>query len=106
MSDSMTTGSAAGSLTRVVDCDLCGKPTKMTATKRCDRCWELERRVQDDPDIARKVLIEVSGQQRAYVLAVIDKMRGVIEAVYRRWDEGDEADAPELGAAILEAMKL
>lgn len=42
-------------------CGLCGEPTRMTSTLRCDRCWELERRIQSDPDIARRVLLELGG---------------------------------------------
>ena len=41
-------------------CGLCGKPTPMTATKRCDGCWELERRVLAQPDLARKILAAVT----------------------------------------------
>lgn len=39
-----------------VPCGLCGLPTIMTGTKRCDRCWELERRIESDPDLARWIL--------------------------------------------------
>lgn len=39
-----------------VPCELCNKPTPMTGSKRCDRCWELERRIQADPAIARKII--------------------------------------------------
>lgn len=34
-------------------CEWCGKETPMTGTKRCDRCWELERRIEADPKLAR-----------------------------------------------------
>lgn len=30
----------------------------MTGTKRCDGCWELERRIHRDPGLARKILKE------------------------------------------------
>ena len=39
-----------------VPCELCGKPTPMTFTKRCDPCWELEQRIHSDPALARKIL--------------------------------------------------
>lgn len=39
-----------------VRCELCGAHTPMTATKRCDRCWELETRIESDPVLARKIL--------------------------------------------------
>lgn len=39
-----------------VPCGLCGKPTRMTGTKRCDGCWELESRIQGDPVLAAKIL--------------------------------------------------
>jgi hypothetical protein len=28
----------------------------MTGTKRCDGCWELERRIHSNPELARKIL--------------------------------------------------
>lgn len=37
-------------------CESCGAPTKMLATKRCDKCWELERRITADPELAQKIL--------------------------------------------------
>jgi hypothetical protein len=30
-----------------VPCDTCGEPTTFTGTKRCNNCWEVERRIQD-----------------------------------------------------------
>jgi hypothetical protein len=30
-----------------VACETCGEQTPMTGTKRCDRCWEVERRLKD-----------------------------------------------------------
>lgn len=29
-----------------VACETCGEPTHMTATKRCNRCWEIESRLE------------------------------------------------------------
>lgn len=46
---------------RYVDCALCGKPTQMKGTKRCDPCWELEWRVKVRPDIARRILNTLGG---------------------------------------------
>lgn len=39
-----------------VPCDLCGTPTPMTGTRRCDPCWELERRVEQRPEVAKKLV--------------------------------------------------
>ena len=39
-----------------VPCGLCGVPTQMKATRRCDWCWELEGRIRRNPDLARKIL--------------------------------------------------
>ena len=39
-----------------VPCGLCGTPTRMTGTKRCDRCWELEARIHANPDLAEAIL--------------------------------------------------
>lgn len=45
-----------------VACEICGEQTPMIATKRCDRCWELERRIRADPDIAWRILIRGIGR--------------------------------------------
>jgi hypothetical protein len=37
-------------------CRLCGEPTTYTGTARCDRCWELEGRIERDPELARQIL--------------------------------------------------
>lgn len=39
-----------------VPCELCGTPTPMTGTRRCNRCWELESRVQADPELTLTIL--------------------------------------------------
>jgi len=39
-----------------VPCELCGTPTRMLGTKRCDGCWEIERRINHQPELARKIL--------------------------------------------------
>ncbi len=45
-----------------VPCGLCGRPTPMTGTRRCDWCWELEKRVKMDLELARKVLDSIAPQ--------------------------------------------
>jgi hypothetical protein len=49
-----------------VPCDICGDPTPMLATKRCDRCWELERRIERDPHLARKILARVEKEDNEW----------------------------------------
>lgn len=44
----------------MVKCDLCGAPTSFKGTRRCNRCWELETRIQRDPELARKILATVT----------------------------------------------
>lgn len=43
-------------------CDLCGQLAAPLSTTRCDRCWELERRIQDDPELARRILSSLAPQ--------------------------------------------
>ncbi len=57
-----TTASSAGPTEGppgTIPCKLCGKPTYMLGTKRCDRCWELETRVRTDPELAKRILEEI-----------------------------------------------
>lgn len=42
-----------------VPCELCGVQTRMIGTKRCDQCWELERRIEAAPQLARQILERV-----------------------------------------------
>ena len=37
-------------------CEICGDVTPYTGTRRCNRCWELEKRITSDPHLARKIL--------------------------------------------------
>lgn len=39
-----------------VPCGICGTPTAMTGTKRCDPCWEMETKIVQNPILARKIL--------------------------------------------------
>ena len=41
---------------RTIPCELCGSPTRMLGTKRCDRCWELETRTKMDLELAKKII--------------------------------------------------
>jgi len=52
---------------KTIPCELCGNPTRTLATKRCDRCWELERRIQSDPGLARQILIAIDGSVKDLV---------------------------------------
>lgn len=45
-----------GSKTPTVPCRLCSSPTPMLGTKLCDRCWELEHRIEGDVELAIKTL--------------------------------------------------
>lgn len=40
----------------VVPCGICGVKTNMTGTLRCNRCWELEKRILANPELARRIL--------------------------------------------------
>ena len=40
----------------VVHCKICGKLTDFTGTKLCNRCWELETRIDRDIELTIKIL--------------------------------------------------
>lgn len=46
----------------ICDCTICGKPTTMTGTQKCDGCWELNMQLQmliaKDPQKAKEFLEE------------------------------------------------
>ncbi len=47
-----------------VPCLLCGQPG-LLGTRRCDRCYELEHRIEMDPSLARKILERVEAENLA-----------------------------------------
>lgn len=49
----------------LVPCELCSIPTPMSGTKRCDRCWELERRIHMDPELARQILARLDVEKES-----------------------------------------
>ena len=49
-----------------VPCETCGTPTPMTATKRCNSCWEVESRL-------RLYLVDGGAKAREFVLDTVAK---------------------------------
>ena len=45
-------------------CRYCYRPTRSIYTHCCDACWELVSRVMSNPELARKVLREMSRGKR------------------------------------------
>lgn len=46
-------------MTLDIECTLCNQATAMIGTKLCYRCWELERRIRANPELARKILAKL-----------------------------------------------
>jgi len=42
-----------------IPCKLCGNETPFKGTKLCNSCWELNRRIEADPKVARTILWRV-----------------------------------------------
>jgi hypothetical protein len=59
----MTTRKAFYAEAKTIPCRICGKPTKMLGTMLCDRCWELETRIEMDLDIAKKIIAEIEDKK-------------------------------------------
>jgi len=55
--------------TGTVPCRICGIQIPTTSTKLCNRCWELETRIKDDPELAAGILSRI----------------GKLRIVYRGW---------------------
>jgi hypothetical protein len=79
-----------------VPCVTCGKPTSDLGTKRCDRCWEIHWRIEQDPKLALKVLQEFKlklpehelfkqwGKERAVLVRQIRKLTKKVECLQDR----------------------
>lgn len=49
---------------RIVSCTICGSGTTMLGTELCDGCWELDRRIRADLDIAERLVNFYRAAQR------------------------------------------
>lgn len=69
-----------------VPCRLCADPTTMTGTRLCDRCWELEWRIEDRPLIARRILKAAANIPGA--VSEHDRLRdAVVDAALADWTD-------------------
>lgn len=63
----------------MVLCELCEMPTESVGTRRCNGCWELEHRVEANPEIARLVLSRIHGKGER----IMDMKAGDVERAVR-----------------------
>lgn len=56
-----------------VKCSLCSYPTFNLGTRMCDRCWELNRRIRHDPDLAKKILKRMRDERKCNETGPIGK---------------------------------
>ena len=47
-----------------VPCKYCSTPTPMTGTELCESCWELERRIEMNLELAEKILREKKSENK------------------------------------------
>lgn len=81
-----------------VPCGICGKQTKSTGSKRCDRCWELEHRIQADPEIARKILASIPIPETKY------RPRQIVAAILALRPEWRAFDEEFNGLFVIEGI--
>jgi len=49
---------------KTVECKYCKTQTTYTGTKLCDRCYELEKRISKDVDLAEKIMNEIKKESK------------------------------------------
>lgn len=49
-------------------CELCGTTKVREGDSLCDGCWELSRRIERAPEMARKVLRKIDGEKDGFEL--------------------------------------
>lgn len=64
-----------------IPCRLCGRPTPMTGTQLCDRCWELESRIRGDTELAKKIFEDIKDR----------KLHELSEEIYDICNDGGES---------------
>lgn len=77
-----------------VPCRICGEETLMLGTKLCDRCWEIETRVQMDPAIAIHVLHTMGLWSTAKGWDLLSRIKGHIPIPYKENYEVPNGDKP------------
>lgn len=83
-----------------IPCETCGAQTRMTGTKRCDGCWEVEHRLAD--------YVRLGGVKAvATILGSTDigeRLEELAQRLRRTTHSGDELLAMESVADALEAL--
>lgn len=51
----------------MVACRLCGNETSYEGTQLCQRCWELEHRIQSDPELAIRIISETLASRTEFL---------------------------------------
>lgn len=74
-----------------VPCRICGVDTPMTGTKLCDRCWELEMRIEGDLEIAERIILSIKARKCKKTEKEIKKAALIIsQRVMDEWYGGEE----------------
>lgn len=47
---------------KAIKCKWCGKETTSIGTKMCDSCWELETRINNDLELAKKIIKRIENR--------------------------------------------
>lgn len=88
-----------------VPCGLCGTPTRMLNTRRCDACWELERRVHGAPELAARILASGRTPAEHYAdqlkLALFDELAASLQLMLDTYAPRADISAARAGEDCL-----
>jgi hypothetical protein len=83
--------SGLGPMVDTVPCMFCAKPTRMTATKQCDACWELCGRMRGvPPTVLRRITKHLAEEGKTQAKPFVDRAA-------RRLSDGTEKGNVGLG---------
>jgi len=71
-----------------IPCKWCGTKTSMLGTKECDGCWELRHRIENDIDMAKKMIKALTTEETPnlkYKLIPAHNKTTVVD-VWDHWD--------------------
>lgn len=91
-----------GSNQPVVVCEICGQVTQMDATKRCDRCWELERRINADPRLAVQIIRSIAYDTPRPMVPIED----LTQFLNAEYGEADDLDLPSVIRELLDYRRI
>lgn len=93
---------------KTVPCKWCGASTQMLGTEMCDRCWELEHRIEMDLELAKKMVSSLSEKKlkKQVQKSYLEELRALLNGLECMNIDDLLKESPDIFEALGKEMTL